>query len=71
MPPRSLGGQTKHLTDESASSEAFRLAPPLDQRTAYHRYAERGYADGHDLDDWLQAEAAVDDASVNSKPPRQ
>ena len=27
---------------------------------AYHRYAERGYEDGFDLDDWLQAEAQVD-----------
>jgi hypothetical protein len=27
---------------------------------AYHRYAERGYADGYDLDDWFQAEAEVD-----------
>jgi len=27
---------------------------------AYHRYAERGYSDGYDVDDWLQAEAEVD-----------
>ena len=27
---------------------------------AYHRYIDRGYADGNDLDDWLQAEADVD-----------
>jgi hypothetical protein len=27
---------------------------------AYHRYAERDYADGYDLDDWLQAEAEMD-----------
>src|SRR5512135_3601260 len=27
---------------------------------AYRRYVERGYADGHDLDDWLQAEADVE-----------
>jgi hypothetical protein len=26
---------------------------------AYHLYAERGYSDGYDLDDWLQAEAQV------------
>jgi hypothetical protein len=41
----------------------------LISEAAYHRYAERGYADGHDLDDWLQAEAAVDDALANSRPP--
>jgi hypothetical protein len=27
---------------------------------AYHRYMDRGYADGYDVDDWLQAEAEVD-----------
>ena len=27
---------------------------------AYHRYVKRGYAHGHDVDDWLQAEAHVD-----------
>jgi hypothetical protein len=27
---------------------------------AYHRYVDRGYTDGEDLDDWLQAEADVD-----------
>ena len=32
----------------------------LISEAAYHRYAERGFADGYDLDDWLQAEAEVD-----------
>ncbi|HEY5307647.1 MAG TPA: DUF2934 domain-containing protein [Casimicrobiaceae bacterium] len=27
---------------------------------AYHRYVERGYAEGYELDDWLSAEAEVD-----------
>ena len=27
---------------------------------AYQLYAERGYVDGLELDDWLQAEAEVD-----------
>jgi hypothetical protein len=27
---------------------------------AYARYCARGYADGYDLDDWLEAEAEVD-----------
>jgi Protein of unknown function (DUF2934) len=26
---------------------------------AYQLFEERGYQDGHDLDDWLQAEAEV------------
>jgi hypothetical protein len=29
--------------------------------TAYRRYVERGYTDGDDVDDWLQAEAEVDE----------
>ena len=32
---------------------------------AYTRYCERGYADGYDLDDWLEAEAAVDHMLLN------
>jgi hypothetical protein len=27
---------------------------------AYARYCERGYADGYDMDDWLEAEAEAD-----------
>jgi hypothetical protein len=27
---------------------------------AYHLYRWRGYADGHDLDDWLKAETQID-----------
>jgi hypothetical protein len=33
--------------------------------SAYHRYAERGYEDGYDLDDWLQAEADVEHVLLN------
>jgi hypothetical protein len=32
---------------------------------AFHRYAGRGYADGYDMDDWLQAEAEVDHLLLN------
>jgi hypothetical protein len=28
--------------------------------TAYHLLADRGYADGSEVEDWQQAEAAVD-----------
>jgi hypothetical protein len=31
---------------------------------AYARYCERGYADGYDMDDWLEAEAEVDHTVV-------
>jgi hypothetical protein len=32
---------------------------------AYYLYTQRGYADGYDLDDWLEAEAQVDDLIMN------
>jgi hypothetical protein len=32
---------------------------------AFHLYTQRGYADGYDLDDWLQAEAQIDDLLMN------
>jgi hypothetical protein len=38
------------------------------REAAYQRYVERGYADGHDLDDWLQAEADVE--HLRPTPPR-
>ena len=30
------------------------------REAAYERYAQRGYVNGFDLDDWLQAESDVD-----------
>ena len=44
------------------------LDPDLRHRmiseAAYHLHAERGYTDGYDLDDWLQAEAQVDHIAI-------
>lgn len=31
---------------------------------AYQMYAQRGYADGYDLDDWLEAETLVDHITI-------
>jgi hypothetical protein len=46
------------------------LDPDLRHRmiseAAYHLYTQRGYADGYDLDDWLQAEAQVDHVTISS-----
>ena len=33
--------------------------------TAYRHYVERGYTDGGDLEDWLQAEAEIDHFLLN------
>jgi len=32
---------------------------------AFHLYTQRGYVDGYDLDDWLQAEAQIDELIMN------
>jgi hypothetical protein len=37
----------------------------LVSEAAYRRYVERGYEEGHDLEDWLQAEADIDHVVVN------
>ena len=48
------------------------IDPDLRQRmiseAAYHLYEARGYTDGYDLDDWLQAEAAVDHLLLGREP---
>jgi hypothetical protein len=33
---------------------------------AYALYRERGYVDGYDLDDWLEAEAEIDHLSLRA-----
>lgn len=48
------------------------LDPDLRHRliseTAYRHLTERGYADGHEADDWLDAEAEVDHVLVKPEP---
>ena len=47
------------------------LDPDLRHRliseAAFQRYAERGYGDGYDRDDWLDAEAQVDHIIIAPK----
>jgi hypothetical protein len=51
------------------------LDPDLRHRmiseAAYHLYAQRGYTDGYDLDDWLQAEAEVDHTTISPSKDEQ
>ena len=35
---------------------------------AYYRYAERGYCDGYEVDDWLAAEAEIDHLLLTPEP---
>lgn len=69
--PQSPAGNS-HAPDDfpgapAASEEALAIhlgdaVPPIDvevAREAYDLYRERGYADGRDFDDWLEAERRV------------
>jgi hypothetical protein len=53
--------ETEQPFGEGARDE---IDPDLRHRmiseAAYHLYTERGYADGYEVDDWQQAEAALD-----------
>jgi hypothetical protein len=55
--------------DEAGADE---IDPELRHRmiseAAYHHYIERGYEDGYDLDDWLQAEAEIDRMLLSRGP---
>ena len=56
-----------------AAGPASEIDPELRYRmiseTAYRHYVERGYTDGGDLEDWLQAEAEIDHYLVNPSRP--
>ncbi|HXU94506.1 MAG TPA: DUF2934 domain-containing protein [Gallionella sp.] len=38
------------------------------QEAAYYRYAKRGFEQGHDLEDWLAAEADIEHAAFARQP---
>lgn len=52
-----------------SSGRSAILDPDLRHRlvsdAAYRRYAERGFEDGHDVEDWLDAEAEIDHLHVD------
>jgi len=54
-------GEHEHPFSEGAQDGLdSNLRYRLISDAAYRRYIERGYADGHDIEDWLQAEADID-----------
>jgi hypothetical protein len=56
--------------DRSSTSPPNRSAPVTDSdiaRRAYDLYVARGGDDGHDLDDWLQAERELRAASSTAQ----
>ena len=65
-PESEIAQEPEQPFSEGARDE---IEPDLRHRmiseAAYHLFAERGYADGYEVDDWLQAEAAVDHLLLN------
>ena len=61
-------GRAQDQPSERATDNPNGIAPEEDRQTeiaqrAYDLYLNRGAGDGHDLDDWLQAEGEVRDRS--------
>ena len=54
------------LNDQLDADLRYRMV----SETAYRLYTERGYTDGYDMDDWLQAEAAVEHMVLNPETRR-
>ena len=73
--PRSVPVAAMEIEDDMEPDRPFAegaldaIDPDLRHRmvseAAYHLYSERGYTDGYDRDDWLQAEAAVEHLLLN------
>ena len=62
-----MATQTRRTVEQhNAPDITWRGAFSLEQRekmireAAYYRYAQRGYTPGHELDDWYEAEAALE-----------
>jgi hypothetical protein len=55
-----MEGANASLEDDAKDEIGGELRHRMISEAAYQLYAERGYADGLELDDWLQAEAEVD-----------
>jgi predicted acyl esterase len=75
--PRSVPVAVPDIEDDLEPDQPFAdgaldaIDPDLRHRmiseAAYHLYGERGYEDGYDLDDWLQAEDAIDHLLLNPR----
>lgn len=56
----------------SDPAKAWGVSPEARQRmideAAYYRYVHRGFSSGHELDDWLAAEADFEQASLRRQP---
>ena len=56
-------GRTPDPTEKMLATEAHPNLEEEIRRRAYQLFEERGREDGHDLDDWLRAEAEISAAA--------
>jgi predicted acyl esterase len=68
-------GDADQAPDQPFAEGAYDAVDPdlrhrMISEAAYRRYVERDYADGYDVDDWLQAEADVDHLLLNRVAPQ-
>jgi hypothetical protein len=56
---RLLGAQEVSHRIDAADAATIGPTPEEIAAAAYARYAARGYVDGHDLEDWLEAESEL------------
>ncbi len=67
--PTNASGDEVKASQPAEERSAAPIDPDLRHRlisqAAHALYAERGYADGFDFEDWLRAEAQVDAALLN------
>lgn len=73
MEDENMAKQTRTpVNPQSDPDITWRGAFSLEQReamlreAAYYHYAKRGHAPGHDLDDWLEAEAELEHTTPES-----
>jgi oligoendopeptidase F len=58
--------KTKSASVTPITDQIFNLDEEI-RRRAYELYEKRGRDDGHELDDWLRAEAELSGTAVKSK----
>jgi hypothetical protein len=68
--PKAAGGNEVRMPDTPfAEGAQDQLDADLRHRmiseAAYYLYTQRGYEDGHDVEDWLEAEAEIDHVLLN------
>ncbi|MFI5095430.1 MAG: DUF2934 domain-containing protein [Candidatus Acidiferrales bacterium] len=59
-------GHSPILTAKTLTTEPSQNLEEEIRRRAYELYEERGREDGHDLDDWLRAEAEITGTGVRA-----